>query len=250
MNLSKQQEEFNKLLNNYSKIDIKDDKLIGTLSEGARHKVLKNFFEPDTTKHEVKIGNYYIDILNNDKVIEIQTRAFNMLRKKLEFLLPSYEVRLVLPIFSEKLIKWLDKDTLEIKEIRKSPRKGRVNDAFFELYKIKMFLDNPNLKISIVGLNVDEYKLLSGWNDTKKRGSRRHDVIPTSLEWIIDINSKLDYKKFIPENLIEPFSSTDYAKSSKITKKRSQVALNILRHLDIVEKVGKDGRSYLYQVNK
>ena len=55
---------------------------IGRLNEGSLHKTLKLYFEPDITRHEIKIGRFVADILNEDGIIEIQTRAFRNMKKK------------------------------------------------------------------------------------------------------------------------------------------------------------------------
>ena len=49
---------------------------IGTLSEKTLHSVLKNYFEPFSENHEIKIGNYVADIVGENGIIEIQTRQF------------------------------------------------------------------------------------------------------------------------------------------------------------------------------
>lgn len=67
---------------------------IGTLAEKTLHAVLKRYFEPDETKHEVKVGRHVADIVNNSGIIEIQTRAFNALRPKLEAYLRRIPSRL------------------------------------------------------------------------------------------------------------------------------------------------------------
>ena len=61
---------------------------IGTLGEKTIHAVLKCYLEPNEEFHEKRIASYYADItreMNKNKIeiIEIQTRSFNALRKKL-----------------------------------------------------------------------------------------------------------------------------------------------------------------------
>ena len=57
---------------------------IGTLSEKTLHAVLKQYFDGDESHHEIKVGSYVADIVNEKGIIEIQTRNFNKLRNKLE----------------------------------------------------------------------------------------------------------------------------------------------------------------------
>ena len=57
---------------------------IGTLGEKSLHLILKSYYEPLYALHEQKLGRYVADILNEDGVIEIQTRSLSAMRKKLE----------------------------------------------------------------------------------------------------------------------------------------------------------------------
>lgn len=43
---------------------------IGTLGEKTLHSVLKYYFEPDASRHEVKVGGFVADILTEDGIIE------------------------------------------------------------------------------------------------------------------------------------------------------------------------------------
>ena len=65
---------------------------IGTLSEKTVHAVMKNYYAPDTDMHEIPIENFVADIYNGQEIIEIQTRAFNKMRRKLDAFLPLYPV--------------------------------------------------------------------------------------------------------------------------------------------------------------
>lgn len=223
------------------------DSGIGTLKEGTLHKVLKHYIEADPTKHEIKIENFVADIVQENKIIEIQTRAFANLRKKLDCFLKDYQVTIVYPIAYLKWLSWIDLDTGEMSEKRKSPKKGTPYEIFFELYKIKSLLTHPNLSIHIILMNIEEYKLLNGWSRDKKRGAHRKDRIPIEIIDEINIEQPSDYIKLIPEGLEESFTSQDFKKHTKLSLSSAQTALNILTHLGVTERIGKKGRAYLYR---
>ena len=46
---------------------------IGTLSEKTLHSFLKNYLEPDSSFHEIKVGRYVADIKKDGYITEIQT---------------------------------------------------------------------------------------------------------------------------------------------------------------------------------
>ena len=54
--------------------------------------------------------------------------------------------------------------------------------------------------------------------------------------------------QFIPYDIPEHFTAKDFAKYAKIPVKLAQTVLLILTDLALVERIGKEGRSYLYQV--
>ncbi|MCR5755464.1 MAG: hypothetical protein K6G30_11725 [Acetatifactor sp.] len=221
---------------------------IGTLSEKTVHAILKNYYEPDEDKQEIPIENYVADIFSDNEIIEIQTRQFNKMREKLKTFLPLYPVTIVYPIPREKWLVWIDEETGEMSNRRKSPKKGNPYQAFIELYRIKMFLKNPNLRFRIVMIDMEEYKLLNGWSKDKKKGSTRYDRIPTELIEEIEIDSIRDYMQFVPYTLPEEFTSKEFAKEAHIPLKLSQTTLNILYDLKIVDRIGKKERTYLYKV--
>lgn len=220
---------------------------IGTLSEKTVHAILKNYYEPDEDKQEIPVENYVADIYADGEIIEIQTRQFNRIRNKLSAFLPLYPVTVVYPIPREKWLIWIDEESGELSKKRKSPAKGNPYLAFKELYKIKMFLKEPNLKFKLVFLDMEEYRLLNGWSSDRKKGSSRFDRIPTHLVEEVEINCLEDYMQFVPYEMPEEFTTKDFAKAAHIPPRLAQTVLNILHYVGTVERVGKKGNSYLYR---
>lgn len=221
---------------------------IGTLSEKTVHAIVKNYYEPDEDKQEIPIENYVADIYSDGEIVEIQTRQFNKLRGKLSTFLPLYPVTVVYPIPREKWLIWIDEESGELSKKRKSPAKGNPYIAFAELYKIKMFLKDPNLHIRLLLIDMEEYRLLNGWSRDKKKGSSRFDRIPTNLVQEIEIDCLQDYMQFVPYDIEEPFTTKQFGKAAHIPVSLAQIVLNILYHVGIVTRTGKEGNSYLYEV--
>lgn len=223
---------------------------IGTLSEKTVHAILKNYYQPDEDKQEIPIENYVADIYADGEIMEIQTRQFNKMRDKLTVFLPHYPVTIVYPIPREKWLIWIDEESGELSKKRKSPAKGNPYIAFIELYKIKMFLKNPNLRLKLVLLDMEEYRLLNGWSRDKKKGSSRYDSIPTVLVEEIEISCLQDYMQFIPYDVPENFTVKEFAQATHIPSHLAQTVLNILYYVGMVRRVGKKGNAYLYEVEE
>lgn len=222
---------------------------IGTLGEKTLHAVLKRFYEPDESCREIKTGSFYADIKKDDKIIEIQTRAFDKLRKKLDFFLRDNDVTVVYPVAAVKSIAWIDEKG-NVSKKRKSGKKGTLHDIYGELYKIRPQLNCDRLHLRIVLLDITEYRNLDGWSYDKKRGSTRYERIPNKLIGQHYIESLEEYLDFIPDGLSEPFTVKDFAKKAKITEYRASTALNILNTVNAVTRVGKRKQAYLYERNK
>jgi hypothetical protein len=221
---------------------------IGTLQEKTVHAVLKHYLAPIDILHEMPIAGYVADIFTGNEIIEIQTGNFNKLRSKLDAFLPLYPVTVVYPIPYQKWLIWINEETGEYTEKRKSPAKGSPLQSFLELYKIKNFLTHENFSLRIIMLDIEEYRLLNGWSKDKKKGSVRFDRIPVKLVDELYFTRVEDYMQLIPEDIIRPFSVKDFSKALKVNTHISQTTLHILFYIGVVNRVGKKGNSFLYDV--
>lgn len=227
-----------------------NNKGIGTLSEKTLHAVLKLYYEPDEDKHEVAMSGYYADIYNDKGIIEIQTRQLNKLRDKLSVFLQDYHVTVVYPLPFNKWLSWVNPDNGEVQGRRKSPRHFTEYDAFYELYKIKSYLKNPNLSINLVLMDMEEYKLLNGWSYDKKRGSTRYDRVPVGIRRIVKFDRIEDYMQLVPADLKEDFTVKDFAMAAGVSVEASRYTLNILKYLEIVKRTGRVKNWYVYNVTE
>ena len=227
-----------------------NNKGIGTLSEKTLHAVLKLYYEPDEDKHEVAMSGYYADIYNDKGIIEIQTLQLNKLRDKLSVFLQDYHVTVVYPLPFNKWLSWVNPDNGEVQGRRKSPRHFTEYDAFYELYKIKSYLKNPNLSINLVLMDMEEYKLLNGWSYDKKRGSTRYDRVPVGIRRIVKFDRIEDYMQLVPADLKEDFTVKDFAMAAGVSVEASRYTLNILNYLEIVKRTGRVKNGYVYNVTE
>ena len=221
---------------------------IGTLKEKTLHAILKDYYAPDKDMQEIPIDGYVADIYTGTEIIEIQTAQFNRMRNKLDCFLPNYPVTIVYPVPQIKYLYWIDEETGECSKPRKSTVKGSVYRAFYELYKIKNHLSDPNLKLCFPLLEIEEYRLLNGWSHDRKKGSSRYDRIPRTLLGEIRFERIEDYVQLIPYDLKDPFTAKDFGKAIGEKKEIAAYVLHILNHLQVVERCGKAGNSYLYHV--
>ncbi|MBE6883583.1 MAG: hypothetical protein E7487_03145 [Ruminococcaceae bacterium] len=220
--------------------------IIGTLKERSLHAVLKRYLQPDESKHEVRIGRYVADILDENGITEIQTRQFYKMNNKLAFFLKEYPVTVVYPVARAKWISWMDPETGEVSQKRRSPKTGKRYEVFRELQAIKAFLKEENLTLKIMMVDVEEYRLQDGWGRDGKRGSHRMERIPVALGEEYVISCREDYFHFIPESLPESFTVKDFAGAAGVSPAVAQRGINVLKHMEVIAMTGKKGRAYLY----
>ncbi len=220
---------------------------IGTLGERTLHAVLKRYLEPDETLHEQKVGRYVADIRRGDEIVEIQTRSFFRMRGKLAAFLKDHRVRIVYPIAQTKYVSWVDPETGETSDRRRSPKKGRMSDVLYELYALRPMLPAGGLSLELIFLDIEEFRLLTGWDRTKKRGATRCERIPTAVRQRVLMEKPEDFRLLVPEELPETFDSAAFARAAHLTRTTAGYGLRTLVTLGVIEVTGKKGNSYLYQ---
>ena len=220
---------------------------IGTLGEKTVHAVVKLYMEPDEDYHETPIDSFVADIFRDDRVIEIQTGSFQALRAKLEDFLPQFEVTIVHPIPADKTLCWVEPDTGEIVERRRSGKHGTPQMIFPELYKIRPFLKDPHLTIVILMIDMEETKLLDGYGRNRKNHATKYDRLPLRLTEELTISGPEDYRMLIPIEL-EHFTSAEYAKAVRLPRQLGTTAMQILYEMGVVERVGRSKKGYVYEV--
>lgn len=223
--------------------NLKKQSGIGTLAEKSVHAVLKAYYEPYEDSCEIRIGSYVADIVGEDGIIEIQTRQFSRLTEKLKEYLPLCHVTIVYPILSEKWIATIDSKTGAVLSRRKSPLHGNLWNLLEELCGIKEFLGNPSLSFRTVLLEAEELRTAG----TKRQKGRKIDLIPLRLLEEHDFNYPMDFSKILPSSLPSNFTSRILAETERIPLSMAQTGLYLLNRLGCVKRIGKQGKSYLYQ---
>ena len=221
---------------------------IGTLREKPLHASLKEWCAEPGDRFEVKVDRYVIDVVRDDLLIEIQTRGFSSMKKKLTRLLDlGYRVRVVHPIPESKTIVRLGEDG-EILGRRRSPKRGSALDIFSELVSIPMLAADPNLEIVLVLTDEDEYR-----KHEENRAWRRHGWVVQERRLVevlnvVEIIDPADLVKLLPEELPEVFTTADVAAAAGCPRRVAQQAAYCLRHMGAAEIVGKDGNAITYRL--
>ncbi len=217
------------------------------MTEKTLHEQLKKLYAMETGKVESVLGDYRVDVVRGDLLIEIQTRSFSSIRKKLRRLVKNHRVRLVHPVPYMKWIVRLDKDENQVSR-RKSPKRGRVEEVFRELIYMPYLLSDPNFELEVALVNMEEFLIDDGRGSWRRRRWSIHDRRMLSLHEQHLYRTPEDFLKLLPECLPEEFTTRVLAKESKMRPNLAQKMVYCLRKMGVLEQTGKKGRAKLYKV--
>ena len=222
---------------------------IGLLNEKPLHASLKQWYAQPGDRFEVPVDGFVIDIVRDDLLIEIQTRNFSSIKSKLDKLVRSHQVRLIYPIVQEKQIVRLQHSSCGAAIRRRSPKKGRLEDLFWELVSIPQLLSNPNFSLEILMIKQEEVRRYGG----KRKWRRKEWVIEgRQLLQVLDrrlFGASADWLWFLPAGM-ESFTTEDLATRMNTRRDLAQKMAYCLREGKMIEIIGKRGRAHLYRIKE
>ena len=213
---------------------------IGLLNEKPLHASLKQWYARPGDRFEVPVDGFVIDIVRDDLLIEIQTRNFSSIKVKLNKLARSHQIRLIYPIVQEK---WIVRGATR----RKSPKRGRLEDLFWELVSIPQLLSNPNFSLEVLMIRQEEVRRYDG---KRKWRSRGWVIEGRQLLEVLDqrlFGHSADWLEFLPNGL-ESFTTSDLATGIATGRELAQKMAYCLREARMIELVGRRGRANLYRI--
>ncbi|MBO4868007.1 MAG: hypothetical protein J5582_15820 [Ruminococcus sp.] len=217
---------------------------IGTLAEKTVHAVLKEYYGGGEENKEIPLGGFVADVVSEDGVIEIQTRALYRLERKLEALLPLCRVTVVYPIEDRKYLLDIDPDSGELVSRRLSPKRVKIWHGIAELYGIRKYLGNDNLTIRFPVLTVEETRIRGA---EKKRRADKIDKIPLEMTAEVVIRRKEDMAELLPVNLPDGFTAAEFAKLCRVNADTAGKCIRVLSVMGIITECGKQGRCKLWR---
>ncbi|MCB8943619.1 MAG: hypothetical protein H6658_07680 [Ardenticatenaceae bacterium] len=218
---------------------------IGRLNEKSLHADLKQWLAQPDDQFEVAVDGFVIDIVRGERLIEIQTRNFGAMKRKLSQLLTHHPVHLVHPIAQEKWIVKLSPDGKQIGR-RKSPKQGTTADLFRELVAIPHLMTHDNFSLELLLIQEEETRYFDGSRGWRRKGwltQERHLLTVTSSH---TFHTPADLLALLPPDLPSAFTTAHIAQAMAIPRALAQKMAYCLQKMSVIEAVGKDGRSILY----
>ena len=219
---------------------------IGTLNEKPLHEDLKQWYAGPLDEFEVPFEGFVIDILHDGLAVEIQTRNFNAIARKLNHLLALREVRLVYPIAQDKWITNIATEVDTPPTRRKSPRHGRPESMFDELVSIPTILEHPNFSLELLLIQEEEVRLYDGVRGWRRGGWVTHERRLLEVTGRRLLRSPADLARFVPDELQEPFATRDLATAINVPLRLAQKMAYCLKLTGCIVPAGKQANAILY----
>ena len=220
---------------------------IGELNERSLHRALKARYAVPGSQTERAVDGYVVDIVIDDRIVEIHTGMFWPLKRKLPRLLERNRVTLVHPIARDRYIVKPTADGNGVMSRRMSPKHGSVFAVFAALASIPTLLAHPNLTLE-VAITVEEEVRLPDERRNRRRGGwravDRHllEIVQThQIEHMADLFAMLDAK------LPVEFTTADLANAMRSSRRLGQQAAFCFREAGLSEVCRKDGNALVYR---
>ena len=215
---------------------------IGTYQEYSLHADLKDYYASEQGKKEVELENFIIDVVNDTQLIEIQTKNFSQIREKLLSLLKlGYSVKLVHPIYEEKVFRTKNGDK---ESLRKSPVKDNLLAIFNELVYIPELFFYENFSFEVVFTKIEIVR-------KKIKANKYRNIDKKLIETlrIMQFEKPEDFLFIIPYELQHRLTTKNFMASLGIKYPLASKVIYFLAKTKMLRTIQKDGNLKIYAVD-
>jgi hypothetical protein len=220
---------------------------IGTLGEFGLHAGLKRWYAQPGDQFEVALDGYVIDIRRGDMLIEIQTRGFGAMRRKLATLAERYAIRIVHPIAERK---WIvrARPGSDAPTRRRSPKPGRIEAIFDELVSIPDLVAHPNISFDVALIEAEEVLRPARARARRRKGWRVADRRLVAVNRVVPFADAEDFAALLPVHMARPFTARALAEAAAIPLRLAYRMAYCLARMGAIATVGKRHRARLYDL--
>lgn len=217
---------------------------LSTYREQHLHAALKQWYREDGDQVEIGVEGFVVDLVRDDLLIEIQTRGFSSMRRKLDRLLDEHPVRLVHPVAGEKWIRKIDEKGREV-SCRRSPKRGIVADVCAELVSFPTLLSHPHFTLEVLITQEEEVRRpdAGAW---RRNGWK---IVERRLIGILEraeFRGPSDLLDLLPTDLPDPFTTGDLAPALGRSRHLAQEVAYCLREAGVLEVARRSRAGYEY----
>ena len=218
------------------------------MTEYSLHSAIKDWYSGSGDALEVKVDDFIIDVLRGELLIEIQTGNFSAIKKKLIKLLPNNQVRLVYPIAKLKWIVHVSRSG-EFVRRRKSPKKGKLTDLFYELVHAPSLIKDRNFSLEVLLIEEEEIRCNDGRGSWRRRGASIKDRKLLDVFDRTVFEDSRDFLEFLPKQLDTYFTNKVLASKMGISVRLAQKITYCLRKMGAISIAKKKRNELLFQLS-
>lgn len=219
--------------------------------ETTLHRQLKEHYCESDARIEVKLGRYRIDVVNGDRLVEIQRSGLAAIRDKVNRLCSDgYQVDVVKPLVARKRLVKLSSENGAETSRRWSPLKATKLSVFDELLYFTRVFPHPNLRMLMPMIEVEEVR----YPGHGRRRRRRAGDFVVKDRFILDIHQTHtfetvhDLQSLLPEDLPKKFDTAELAEGLDVCRHQAQRIGFVLRKTGVAKECGKRGNAILYKL--
>ena len=215
------------------------------LVEFTLHRELKSLYSDDRAAIEVRLGQHRIDVLDDERLVEIQVSPLGALRDKIRVLADAHRMLIVKPIAYRKYIVHVENGRPVRRRL--SPKRGEIWDLFAEMVHAAREFGHPNVALEVVLTEEEEWR-------RERRGRRRWRRRPYRIEdrRLLEVVQThrladgADFRALLPADLARPFTTADLGLALDRPKWLARMVTYSMRHMGALAAVGKKGNHILY----
>ncbi|HUY87680.1 MAG TPA: hypothetical protein VMV10_02990 [Pirellulales bacterium] len=217
--------------------------------ETSLHRELKRLYAVDAAQLEVRHGNFRIDVVNGDELVEIQHGSLAAIRDKARELLQTHRLRIVKPIVAGKLLVKRSRQGGPIVERRRSTKQGSLLGVFDELVYFTKVFPHPRLTLEIVLVEIEEWRYPG---HGRRRRYRKNDFVVEdqklcAVQDVHRLSTAADLRELIPPGLPRPFHTGQLSQLLAAPRWTAQRVAYCLRETGAAKVVAKQGNALLYE---
>lgn len=212
------------------------------------HQQLKLHYVDDESRHEVDLGDYRIDAIDDqDRLIEIQCASLLAIRDKIRKLTKKHQVVVVKPLAARKKLLKKARRNGKVISSRYSPARQSFSYVFLELVHFTSAFPSPNLQLDVLLTEQEEIRV----PPKKRTWRRKHSVQDRRLVEVqdtISLKTTMDLWTNLQADVPDVFTTADLASGSDMPRWLAQKAAWCFRKMKFFEVCGKRGNSIEYRL--